>query len=249
MTQIDSDRTEEDIENGDLREVDDEPLLKSITRKLFNGRNLVIFILVAATCMCVTLGMLALILSITLRVVNSISPTGCHEQPTIFSTPSTFYMTKDLLTGIFKISNDKNSTIATMKHRQYSFPYVIDLMDANAEAISVGKGAFFNLGTSLSVNACAAASPLNSIKQNPHIVGLSYEILSPQLKMVTRVDLDGFLSLHFKITDSNDVAYGTIYKHFTLPEQWTIEITKSHPDVNNQIYFYLAAIISYSSDQ
>jgi hypothetical protein len=238
-----TDHVEEDLERGTI----ERPLLQKVSKR---RKNIAIFIICLATFICISIATISLILSITVRVINSMTPTGCHEVPSVFTnTPATYLMTKDLISGQFYITQDGNSTIAHMKHRQYSFPYAIDLMDRNSESISVGMGGFFNLGSSISISHCSSKSVLNALKQKPKIAGTEYEILSPNLKVATNVVLDGLFTLHFAIMDSSGTSYGTIRRHFSVPEKWTIELQKNHPEVDNQIYFYLAAIISYSSDQ
>ncbi|KAL0489106.1 tRNA pseudouridine synthase A [Acrasis kona] len=239
----------QDVELGEQSnhiEVDniDEPLIER--GKLMTKP--VIFV-----CICVpVVAVLVLILTLAAIVItslNSIQPEICSTIPPSFDKVGVYTMNKDYISGKFYIysSNDTNY-FASMKQRQYAYPYAIDLVnEKDSGSISVGTNKFFSFGTSLNVEGCNEKFT-NTIRQRLQVLQFGYIVLDAGGTEVLSIDSEGKFSTSFLATDAQGVEYARVYRTFiALNEKWVVELYKTHPKINAQTYFHLAAVISYAN--
>jgi len=202
---------------------------------------------------------LAIVLPIS--IINGKAPNGCVSTPHLFDIGDVITMRKEVMTGKFIVSLENeilngSIPIAIMKHRAWTVPFTIDLMDIQEQGSAQAKGASYFLGRNVLLQSCQNDTDIpwltmGHITQDYSFVLRSYKMINGLGHEVAKCRENIDLAANFDVlavvngSETSQVIASIQRQVFSFTDTWKI-VVKSHiPSFDYRQLMFLVSVVSY----
>ncbi|KAL0478985.1 hypothetical protein AKO1_007862 [Acrasis kona] len=201
------------------------------------------------SCVCIGFAIATAIAVGVIGITTSQAPTGCAQPINDIMQIGSYQLIVDSWRKYIKVYHyGRNETVlATLKKRQWTVPYIYDLMDPNGISNSYVTSQTFQLGASLSSFDCSGTPIGYSIQAE--VLSFRWTIKDTQSNIIAYTSQTGYVPVVYDVVDAKDpsIKYATLSRgELPWTDSWRLEVFKQLGSLDIRQYYFIMADTSFT---